>query len=338
MPPKKLPPFRKKPASAPPSPESRFKHLSQDSEPQPVSPSQSPSGPASPILRWFHNQITLSPPLPLSRPQTPHSAALSEAMHDRLPTRPEPAHLPPEYHANIRPPILNQLTRSTLPTSSLTAPADRLGNHASNSAHPVLLDRIPPSAPARTSLDTLRTLYDKAIPTTQLHQQTRSISIPAPFRNWFQTEPVKDEDKHESILTEEDRDEDPEVERENIRRKCTYCDAIPIVFLVLNTCSDLAPKNPVVFCHGLLGFDSVTIGPAIAPLEVTHWRGIKEVLQSNGVDVLITRVPATSSPVDRAQVLAKRISEVYSGKEIHLIGLSPLHRTSMAYTLTHRLV
>lgn len=92
-----------------------------------------------------------------------------------------------------------------------------------------------------------------------------------------------------------------------------------------------------MFCHGLLGFDSVTIGPAIAPLEVTHWRGIKEVLQSNGVDVLITRVPATSSPVDRAQVLAKRISEVYSGKKIHLIGLSlaiPSRDGSCIYTET----
>jgi len=44
---------------------------------------------------------------------------------------------------------------------------------------------------------------------------------------------------------------------------------------------DLSPKHLVVFCHGLLGFDSVTIGPAIAPLEVTHWQGIKEVLQAN---------------------------------------------------------
>ena len=98
----------------------------------------------------------------------------------------------------------------------------------------------------------------------------------------------------------------------------TYC----AVCQSLNFLPDLSPKNPVVFCHGLLGFDSVTIGPAIAPLEVTHWRGIKEVLQSNGVDVLITRVPATSSPIDRAQVLVKRISEVYPGKKIHLIGLS----------------
>ena len=77
-----------------------------------------------------------------------------------------------------------------------------------------------------------------------------------------------------------------------------------------------------MFCHGLLGFDSVTIGPSIAPIEVTHWRGIKEVLEANGSEVLITRVPATSSPIDRAKVLVDRISEVYPGRKVHLIGTS----------------
>ena len=198
--------------------------------------------------------------------------------------------------------------------------------------YPLLLNRIPPSPPARTSLDTLRTLYTKAAPTVQSHQQSRSISIPAPFRNWFQTEPAEEDDKHSSILTEEDQDEDSETERENIRKKCRHPADLIRRFNVL---SDLSPKNPIVFCHGLLGFDSLTIGPAIAPLEVTHWRGIKEVLQSNGVDVLTTRVPATSSPVDRAQVLAKRISEVYPGRKIHLIGLSfyiPCHDGLCIYT------
>lgn len=295
MPPKRLSIVRNQSLSAPASPSSRFKHLPEDAQPQPPSPS---SNPVSPILRWFQNQVTLPSPPSTSRPQTPHSAALSEAMHDHLPTRPEPAHLPPEYHtSNIRPTILSELTRSTPSTSSLANPA-----------HALLSNRIPPSAPARSSLDTLRTLYTKAAPTTPHHQQARSISIPAPFRNWFQSDPAND-DKHKSILTEEDQDEDSDVERENIRRKY------------------LAPRHPVVFCHGLLGFDSVTIGPAIAPLEVTHWRGIKEVLQNNGADVLITRVPATSSPIDRAQVLAKRISEVYPGKKVHLIGSTGLiHR------------
>ena len=83
---------------------------------------------------------------------------------------------------------------------------------------------------------------------------------------------------------------------------------------------DLAPKNPVVFCHGLLGFDNVTIGPAIAPVSVAHWRGIKEVLDARGIEVLVTRVPATSSPMERAKVLDARVSEVYPGRSVHLIG------------------
>ena len=86
---------------------------------------------------------------------------------------------------------------------------------------------------------------------------------------------------------------------------------------------DLSPEHPIVFCHGLLGFDSVTIGPAIAPLEVTHWRGIKEVLQANGTEVLMTRVPATSSPVERAKVLEQKIEEAYPGRSVHLLGTSP---------------
>lgn len=228
MPSKRLSIVRRQSASAPVSPTPRFKHLTEDAQRQPAPPSQPSSGPASPILRWFRTQMSSSPSPPPSRPQSPHSAMLSEAMHDHLPTRPEPAHLPSQYRANIRPPMFNELTRSTLPTSSLTAPqltetpVDRLGHHIPDSTHPLLLNRIPPSAPARKSLDTLRTLYTKTVPTVPSHQQTRTISIPAPFRNWFQTEPVKDEDKHKSILTEEDQDEDPEVERENIRKKCKY--------------------------------------------------------------------------------------------------------------------
>lgn len=93
-----------------------------------------------------------------------------------------------------------------------------------------------------------------------------------------------------------------------------------VINIYTKTTTDLAPKHPIVFCHGLLGFDSVTIGPSIAPLEVTHWRGIKEALEAIGAEVLITRVPATSSPFDRAKVLEQRIEEVYPGRAVHLIG------------------
>ncbi|KAF8274019.1 Alpha/Beta hydrolase protein [Lactarius quietus] len=111
-------------------------------------------------------------------------------------------------------------------------------------------------------------------------------------------------DANDRLLSEEDRAPTVEEEQRNIRKKY------------------LSPKYPIVFCHGLLGFDSVTIGPAIAPLEVTHWRGIKEVLHANGIEVLMTRVPATSSPIERAKVLEQKIEEMYAGRSVHLIGHS----------------
>lgn len=83
---------------------------------------------------------------------------------------------------------------------------------------------------------------------------------------------------------------------------------------------DRAPDHPIVFCHGLLGFDNVQIGPSIAPLNVSHWRGIKEVLEARGIEVLITRVPATSSPMERAKVLESKVSEALPGRSVHLIG------------------
>jgi len=66
----------------------------------------------------------------------------------------------------------------------------------------------------------------------------------------------------------------------------------------------------------------IQLGPAMAPLQISHWRGIKEVLEENDVEVLITRVPATSSVHDRAKVLEEKITETYTGREVHLIGHS----------------
>ena len=66
----------------------------------------------------------------------------------------------------------------------------------------------------------------------------------------------------------------------------------------------------------------IQFGPAMAPLQISHWRGIKEVLEENAVEVLITRVPATSSVHDRARVLEEKITETYPGREVHLIGHS----------------
>lgn len=57
-------------------------------------------------------------------------------------------------------------------------------------------------------------------------------------------------------------------------------------------------------------------------LQISHWRGIREVLESNGVELLIARVPATSSIKERASILEEAIAEKYAGREVNLIGHS----------------
>jgi triacylglycerol lipase len=70
-----------------------------------------------------------------------------------------------------------------------------------------------------------------------------------------------------------------------------------------------------------MGFDQLSLGPAMAPIQVSHWRGIREALEQAGCEVLFARVPATSNPVDRAKVLSAAISEKFPGKKVHLIGM-----------------
>lgn len=64
---------------------------------------------------------------------------------------------------------------------------------------------------------------------------------------------------------------------------CVSCFTNAALVLIFH--QDATPKNPVVFCHGLLGFDTVTVGLSIAPVNVSHWRGIKDALEANGVEV-----------------------------------------------------
>ena len=70
--------------------------------------------------------------------------------------------------------------------------------------------------------------------------------------------------------------------------------------------TDHAPKGPVVLAHGLLGFDLINV----ATVGISYWRGIKEALETAGCQVLVTRVPATSSIRERASVLERAISDV----------------------------
>ncbi|BGP15387.1 lipase 2 [Rhodosporidiobolus nylandii] len=82
-----------------------------------------------------------------------------------------------------------------------------------------------------------------------------------------------------------------------------------------------APRLPVVFCHGLFGFDH--IGPAsLKPLRFSYWVGVEEALQAMGAEVMIGRVPASASVEERAKVLCEMIEERFPGREVNLVGHS----------------
>ena len=82
-----------------------------------------------------------------------------------------------------------------------------------------------------------------------------------------------------------------------------------------------SPLHPIVFCHGLFGFD--VIGPAnFKPLQFSYWIGVKEALEAMGVEVLVGRVPASAGIEERAKVLAELIEQTFPGREINLIGHS----------------
>ncbi|SCU99295.1 LAME_0G02608g1_1 [Lachancea meyersii CBS 8951] len=94
-----------------------------------------------------------------------------------------------------------------------------------------------------------------------------------------------------------------------------------------------APKNPIVLCHGLSGFDRLILLPSMGQLtkilsnhssssnsdqfmeqdaeksrlkgllEVEYWFGVQQALEAKGCTVIPTRVPGFSSIQDRGQVL-----------------------------------
>ncbi|KAI0347830.1 alpha/beta-hydrolase [Trametopsis cervina] len=266
-----------------------------------------------------------------------------------MPSRPQAARLPPTMRPWRPPNHLADLSRATLPTAGLspttsfyattytdpfddpfaTSHSDDLDMFYSptpkpvpipHTPAPVHITRSPPTltpSSTRSSIETLRSIQGRGrgIHTTPPSQKLTLPSLPNPF-GWFTTEDASQKDNMDPLLTEEDKAHNAHAQKEHIQQKYS------------------SPKNPVVFCHGLLGFDTVTVGLSIAPLQVSHWRGIKDALESNGTEVLITRVPATSSPIDRAKVLEQKINEVYPGRSVHLIGHS-MGGLDCRYLTTH---
>ncbi|KAG8738466.1 hypothetical protein FRC10_006812 [Ceratobasidium sp. 414] len=232
--------------------------------------------------------------------------------------------MPPSFLSSRTPRLLDALTRTTMPIASLSIPpkaylhtpipspfrdTQRATAQTEAVLNPpiasqsVLLPRRAESpaqsptllAPTRSSIDSLRGTLKRS---ESIHT---TASQGKGFGSWWFGENKKDVDE---LLDEADRAETAEQERDGFRNKY------------------LTPHNPIVFCHGLFGFDTLTLGPSFAPVSIPHWRGISEVLAAAGADVLVTRVPATSAAPSRAAVLREKIAETYPGRSVHLIGHS----------------
>ncbi|KAI8888402.1 alpha/beta-hydrolase [Backusella circina FSU 941] len=73
-----------------------------------------------------------------------------------------------------------------------------------------------------------------------------------------------------------------------------------------------APREPIVLCHGLFGFD--IRGPDVPALQVHYWSGIEETLAKLGCRVIITKVPQAGSIWERSQALHTILKSIVTGK------------------------
>jgi triacylglycerol lipase len=81
------------------------------------------------------------------------------------------------------------------------------------------------------------------------------------------------------------------------------------------------PKYPIVLAHGLLGFDELRLAGKFLP-GVQYWRGIKEALNANNIEVITTAVPASASIEQRAVALMKDIKTKARGKTVNIVAHS----------------
>lgn len=151
-----------------------------------------PSRPHTPVLRWLSN-VSSTRSSPSSSPPSPNLALLNEALNE--PLRPPAARLPSSFRASRNlsrpPPFLDNLTRSTLPSSSLSPPIASFYSFRSDVVRPppIVLAHSPS---ARSSLDSLRSFHSRSMsthsadPLTGNHLQTSSSTTSSWW--WFQSD------------------------------------------------------------------------------------------------------------------------------------------------------
>ncbi|KAK4057776.1 lipase 2 [Microbotryomycetes sp. JL221] len=156
-----------------------------------------------------------------------------------------------------------------------------------------------------------------------------SLSIPNPFATSSSPPSKPRIHRHYSTSSGKNKDEGPTARRREVQEYLDDQDSKTAqkeddshmeIFSMIKE-RYRCPKLPIVFCHGLFGFD--VLGPAsLKPLQFSYWVGVKEALEAMGAEVLIGRVPASASIEERAKVLCELIEKTFPGREVNLIGHS----------------
>ncbi|ORX47754.1 alpha/beta-hydrolase [Hesseltinella vesiculosa] len=95
----------------------------------------------------------------------------------------------------------------------------------------------------------------------------------------------------------------------------------------------VAPRAPIVLCHGLYGFDKR--GPDALPfLQVRYWGGIENALARLGAKVVVTKVPRTGSIKARAKALHSFLNLAIQNQPVNFIAHS-MGGLDCRYLLSH---
>ncbi|KAI8372035.1 Alpha/Beta hydrolase protein [Choanephora cucurbitarum] len=82
-----------------------------------------------------------------------------------------------------------------------------------------------------------------------------------------------------------------------------------------------APREPIVLCHGLFGFD--VRGPQTIPaLQFHYWGGVEDALAKLGAKIIVTRVPQAGSIRERSQALHAMLKTILVGKKVNFVAHS----------------
>ncbi|KAI0783429.1 Alpha/Beta hydrolase protein [Abortiporus biennis] len=94
------------------------------------------------------------------------------------------------------------------------------------------------------------------------------------------------------------------------------------------------PRNPIVLCHGLYGFD--VRGPESFPMFRQHyWANVLNVLRKKvGAEVIVTGVPGTGSIASRSESMDKLLKERARGREVNFMAHS-MGGLDCRYLITH---